>query len=179
MHREVQNGLWEVQRFGTWNVCTFRGLGKTEHLAGEMKRYRPSILAVTEAHLTGEGEMLLDEESGYTMFFSGREDGHSMEGVGLALSPYARAAMSHHHAVSARILAAEFLTQVGPLLVVVAYAPTNQDSAEEKDQFYGDLDCVVTRGNGLVMVMGDFNVSVSEKLRTWSGRNAWTGEDNQ
>ena len=143
-----------------------------------MKRYRLSILAVTEAHLTGEGEMLLDDESGYAMFL-GRQDGHSMEGVGLALSPYARAAIRHHHAVSARILAAEFLTQVGPLLVVVAYAPTNQDSAGEKDQFYDDLDCVVTRGNRLVMVMGDFNGSVSEKLRTWSGRNAWTGEDNQ
>ena len=165
--REVQNRLLssrEVQRFGTWNVCTLRGLGKTEHLAEEMKRYRLSILAVTETHLTGEGEMLLDEESGYTMFFSGRQDGHSREGVGLALSPYARAAMRHHHAVSARILAAEFLTQVGPLQVVVAYAPTNQGSEEEKDQFYDELDCVVTRGNGRVMVMGDFNASVSEKL---------------
>ena len=84
--KEVQNRLLssrEVQRFGTWNVRTLRGLGKTEHLAEEMKRYRLSNLAVTETHLTGEGEMLLDEESGYTMFFSGRQDGHSMEGVGL------------------------------------------------------------------------------------------------
>ena len=49
-------------------------------------------------------------------------------------------------------------------MIVVAYAPTNQDSTEEKDQFYEDLNCIVTRGNGQVMVMGNFNALVSEKL---------------
>ena len=54
---------------------------------------------------------------------------------------------------------------MGPLLIVVAYAPNDQDCAEEKDLFYSDLDCVMSNGNGLVMVMGDFNASVSERVR--------------
>ena len=72
-----------------------------------------------------------------------------MEGVGLALTPHARAAMRYHQAVSPRVLAAEFLTKVGPLLIVVAYAPTDQGSTEEKDRFYSDLDRVMSNGNGL------------------------------
>ena len=115
---------------------------------------------MTETHLPGEGEMVLEEESGYTMIFSGRQDERNMEGVGLALTPYARATMQYHQAVSSRVLAAEFLTKVGPLLIVVAYAPTDQDSTEEKDQFYSDLDRVMSNGNGLAMVMADFNASV-------------------
>ena len=48
-----------------------RYTGKLEQLAGEMKRYRLSILAVTETHLPGEGEMLLDAETSYKLLFSG------------------------------------------------------------------------------------------------------------
>ena len=133
--REVKAKLLstrEVQRFGTWNVRTLHGLGKPDQLVNEMKLYRLSILAVTETHLSGEGEMMLDEEGSYTMLFSGRLDNRSAEGVGLALSPQAQAALRHHQSVSARILTAEFLTQVGPMMIVVVYAPTNQDSAEVK-----------------------------------------------
>ena len=164
---EVKNRLLsprEVQRLGTWNVRTLRGLGKPEQLASEMKRYKLSVLAVTETHISGEGKMPLDEEGRYTMIFSGRQDGRSAEGVGLALSPQAQAALRHHQSVSSRIMTAEFLTHVGPLMIIVVYAPTNQDSAEEKDRFYGDLNCIMSRGNGQVMVMGDFNASVSERL---------------
>ena len=47
----------------------------------------------------------------------------------------------------------------------MAYAPTDQDSTEEKDRFYSDLDRVMSNGNGLAMVMGDFNASVSERMK--------------
>jgi len=70
----------EIQRFGTWNVRTLRGLGKTEQLAREMKRYRLSILAVTETLLPAE-EMVLEQKNGYTMN-SGRHDKRTMEGGG-------------------------------------------------------------------------------------------------
>ena len=165
--KEVKDRLLnprETQRFGTWNVRTLRGTGKPELLANEMKRYKLSIVAVTETHLAGEGEMPLDEEGKYIILFSGRQDGQNVEGVGLALSSQAQAAMRHHQSISPRIMTAEFLTQVGPLMIVVVYAPTDRASNEEKDKFYEDLNCVVSRGHGHVMVMGDFNASVSDKL---------------
>ena len=39
--------------------------------------------------------------------------------------------------------------------MVVAYDPTNQSSAEDREQFYSDLDRVMTRTSGLTMVIGD------------------------
>ena len=90
----------KTDRFGTWNVRTLRGIGKMEQLAMEMERYRLSMLAVTETHLAGEGEMVLDECRGYKMLFAGRKDGRAAEGVGLALTPHAWAALRHYQPVS-------------------------------------------------------------------------------
>ena len=63
----------------------------------------------------------------------------------------------------------EFLTRVGPLLVVVVYAPTDQSSTEDKDQFYSDLDGVMTNANGLTIVMGDFNAAISDSVQGVTG----------
>ena len=60
-----------------------------------MEHFILSFLAVTETHLSGEGEMVSDESRGHCMLFSGREDGSSREGVGLALSQHGRKAVRH------------------------------------------------------------------------------------
>ena len=70
-------------RLGTWNVRSLRGLGKTQQLAMEMEHHNVSVLAVTETHIPDSGEMVLDESNGYTMVFSGRQDGSKREGVDL------------------------------------------------------------------------------------------------
>ena len=57
-----------------------------------MKRYKLSVLAVTETRISGEGKMPLDEEGRYTMIFPERQDGRGAEGVGPAWSPQAQAA---------------------------------------------------------------------------------------
>ena len=59
----------------------------------------------------------------------------------------------------------ELLTVAGPISVVMSYAPTEQNSVEEKDQFYSDLDYAMGSANGLVMVMGDFNAAISESVQ--------------
>ena len=69
----------------------------------------------------------------------------------IALSPQAQAALHHRQRVSSRIMKAEFLTQVGPLMIIVVYAPTNQDSTKEKDQLQ-------------VIVMGE---SMHRLVRNW------------
>ena len=59
----------------------------------EMKQYRLSILGVTETHLPGEGEMVMNAVAGYSLLYSGRSDRTNVEGVGIALSPPTRAAL--------------------------------------------------------------------------------------
>ena len=98
------------------------------------------------------------------MVFSRRQDGSTREGVGLAVAPHAKVALRCYQAVSSRILTGEFLTRVGPLLVVVVYAPTDQSSTEDKDLFYSDLEGVTTNVNRLVIVMGDFNTTISDSV---------------
>ena len=73
--------------------------------------------------------------------------------------------MRHYQAVSSRVLAVELLTVAGPISVVMSYAPTEQNSVEEKDQFYSDLDYAMGSANGLVMVMGDFSAAISESVQ--------------
>ena len=72
----------KMEKFETWNVSTLQGVGKTEQLTMEMEPYRLSVLAVTERHLAGEDEMVLDECRGHKMLFSGtgREYGRTVEG---------------------------------------------------------------------------------------------------
>ena len=54
--------------------------------------------------------------------------------------------------------------------MIVAYAPTDQSSAENKDQFYSELDCVMNTANGLTMVMRDFNAAISGTVQgVWFG----------
>ena len=55
-----------------------QGPGQAQQLAVEMERLKVSVLAVTETHLPGSGEMALDESKGYRMVFSGRQDGSTI-----------------------------------------------------------------------------------------------------
>jgi hypothetical protein len=84
------------------------------------------MIAVTEAHLPGEGEVHLGIDIDYTLVYSGRQDGRHIEGVGIAMTKETRGSMRTYHPVSSRVLAAEFQTQIGPVQVIVEYAPTNQ-----------------------------------------------------
>ena len=148
---------------------TLRGLGKSQQLAAEMQRNRISIL---ETHLSEAGHLMLDEENGYRLVFSGRKNGTTLEGIGLALDAHAWAALRHYHAVSPRILTAEFLSRVGPLMIAVVYAPTEDSSEEDKEQFYSELDGVMRKANGLTMVMGDFNATIGESVKGVVGQHA-------
>ena len=127
----------------------------------EMEHCKVSALAMTKTHIPDSGEMVLDESKVYTMVFSRRQDGSTREEVTLVLAPHAKAALRCYQAVSSRILTCEFLTKVGPFLVVLVYAPTDQSGTEDKDLFYSDLESVTTNANGLIIVMGDFNAAKS------------------
>ena len=148
---------------------TLWGLGKSQQLAAEMQRNRISIMAVTETHLSEAGYLMLDEEKGYRLVFSGRKDGTTL-GVGITLDAHAWSALWHYQAVSPHILTAEFLSQVGPLMIVVVYARTEDSSEEDKEQFYSELNRVMRKANGLTM--GDFNASIGESVQGVVGPHA-------
>ena len=151
-------------------------LGPRKHRA--QKKYKLSSLAVTETHMVDDREMKLDDS--YVLIYSGRRDGRQSEGVGIALSPQTRAALRYYLSDSPRLLVAEFITQMGPLLVLVGYAYTEQSSDENKDELYSLLDGVMVRAHGLTMVMGDFNATLSKTVSGAIEKHglAWKTSDN-
>ena len=62
--------------------------------------------------------------------FSGRQDGSSKKGVGLAPSPHAWKAVRHYQAVSSLV------TMVGTRSVMVAYAQSEQSSIENEMEWH-------------------------------------------
>ena len=120
-------------------------IGKGEQLASGMGYYELDLLGVMKTHMQGE-------EKGTTMMFSGREDSLMTEGVGLAVTPRAKSTLRSWHSVSSRLLTAEFLTQMGLLAVIVAYAPTQNSDSLEKDTFYEDLEEIMMRMNNLLLM---------------------------
>ena len=55
---------------------------------------------LTEMHLPDAGHMMLDEEKGYSLVFSGWNDRSTREGVGLALNANAWAVLRQCHHTS-------------------------------------------------------------------------------
>ena len=55
---------------------------------------------------------------------------------------------------------------------------TNIVMIEDKDKFYSDFDDTLARGNGLVMVMEDFNVIISESIRGTVGTHSLGNSTN-
>ena len=56
----------------------------------------------------------------------------------------------------------------------MVYAPTNQASEEVKEQFYADLDRVMTKTNSLTIVLRDFNASLGDSVPGVAGRGLWS-----
>ena len=57
-------------------------------------------------------------------------------------------------------------------MIVVVYAPTEDSSEEDKEQFYLELDGVMRKANGLTMVMGNFNATIGESVKGVVGPHA-------
>ena len=112
------------------------------------------------------------------MLFSGRVDGKMSEGVGLDIAPEARRALRSWQPITSRLLSAEFLTHMGPLAMVVAYAPTENSASEEKESFFAELEEVLRCTNGLVIVMGDFNARIGRQLKVVGPHGLASGDSD-
>ena len=67
---------------GTWNVRTMFQPGRATIIAHEMKRYKLSILGLSETRWTSSGEMKLAD--GTTIIYSGHQDDGAPHTEGVA-----------------------------------------------------------------------------------------------
>ena len=153
---------------GCWNVRTMYTIGKTATVMKEMRRYKLSILGLSEVRWTGFGEV--KTTTGETIIYSGRDEGHH-SGVALAMNDETRKCMMKWNPITDRIISARFFSKYVKLTVIQIYSPTNDASDEDKDTFYELLQKEIdaTPRHDVLIVLGDANAKVGSDNTGWEG----------
>jgi len=158
----------EEMRVGTWNVRTMNREGKLKELCDNAERYHLDLVGVQEVRWTGKDKT---REGQWTFAYSGREDNHHEEGVGLLMSKRAADVLTSLDCVNERMMRARFKAGVTNMSVIVGYAPTEVTNTKAKDEFYEQLDSILGQvpKHDVCLLLGDFNARVGQDTEAYAG----------
>ena len=153
-------------RVGCLNTNTMHRTGRTEIVLEEIKRYGLEVTGLSETRWLGSGKTKIDD---ITFVYAGKEDGAHERGVAIALGPRAEKMLERYECVNERIVWCRLKGRYANIMVVQAYAPTEDKPVEDKDAFYGRLGEVVrsAKRHDILLLMGDFNAKVGQEDGTW------------
>ena len=151
----------ESCRIGCMNVNTMYRTGRTVLMVEEMQRYNIEVLGISESRWLGSG---VTSVQGIRIIHFGKKEGSHERGVAIALGRRTQKMLETYQCVSERIVTCRLKGKYGNIKVIQVYAPTEDKSEEEKDDFYEQLEEVVShsRRHDLLLVMGDFNAKIGE-----------------
>ena len=149
---------WNLRRgcrVGAWNVLTLGDDDRLPILSRELERLGVDIAALSEVRRLDSGSAVA---GAYSYHWSGRTDVR-LGGVAVAISSRLSECVRQVTAVDERILHVRLEHTCGFMSVVAVYAPTEEASLEDKEQFYFRLDSVVGRcpAGDVLVILGDFN----------------------
>ena len=133
---------------------------KTAVMSRELKRLNIDIAALQETRLPSNGSL---KEEDYTFFWQGKApEEHRVHGVGFAVRNSLLSSVEPPSEGTARILSLRLTTILGPVNIMSAYAPTLCSTAEEKDDFYGQLETAIKEipPSEHLYLLGDFNARI-------------------
>ncbi len=110
-----------------------------------MHRLKISVVGLCETRWNTFRQMTT--ATGDTFLYSGREreeDEHS-RGVGILIAKDAAKSLMEWEPVSERIMTARFYTKGRNITLIQCYAPTNKADLEDKDNFYQQLQAVLSK----------------------------------
>ncbi|XP_071500369.1 craniofacial development protein 2-like [Diadema antillarum] len=167
-------------RLAAWNVRTMcpgfnndieqiNDARKIAVIDKELSRLNADIACLQETRLADSGSI---KEANYTFFWKGlSQDDPRQHGVGLAVKNSLVFTIEPPTGGTERILTLRLSTTVGFINIFSIYAPTLCSTSATKDQFYEELDEMISRipsTEGLYL-LGDFNARVGADYNTWGG----------
>ena len=165
--------------FGAWNVRTLmdcatsdRPERRTALVARELQRYNIDIAALSETRRPNEGQ-LKEAKGGYTFFWRGKDiSERRIHGVGFAIKNSLIPKLSELPiGISERLMTLKLqLDKDQHATVISAYAPTLDATDEVKEDFYSQLDTVLSAipKRDKTILLGDFNARVGRDNSLWS-----------
>jgi len=129
----------QITRIGTWNVRTAFSTGKLAQVINEMKMQQLKILGISEMRWTGSGKFV--SENTTVIYLNGEK--HE-RGVGILFDKTTEKAIINWEPVSDRIITAQLKTRFTNVTIVQVYAPTETAWDAEKDDFYEQLNELIS-----------------------------------
>ena len=106
--------------------------GKELELIGEMKRYRLDVLGVSEGKMRGNGMKTVE---GVTCVYSGVQEGRAKAGVAIYMAEELAVYIKEWKCISERMVLVRFKIREEWVCIVQVYAPTEDSTVEEKEEF--------------------------------------------
>ena len=155
------NSMKNPLTIGTWNVLSLTSTSaKLHELATVISQYKVDVLLLTETHWPGAEVEILS--NGTMIINCGRSYGIRRQGVGLVLSKAVKNSLISYNPISERVISARTHTRHVNISVVIRYAPTEDSSSADKDQFYNQLTGVLDKvpRQDILLLGGDFNARI-------------------
>ena len=130
----------EYTTIGIWNVRMLTD--KEEEVIKEMKKYRLSVLEVSETHLKGCGEK---EFGDAVMVHSRVAEGRAKSGVAVIIASEMKDCLKEWQCVGERLVKVQICFEKKWTTFIQVYAPTKDSEEEEKDGFYASLESVLAK----------------------------------
>ena len=153
-------------RIGCLNVNTMHRTGRTAIVAEEIRRYKLEIAGLSETRWHGKGKTRVD---GITFIYAGKEEGVHERGVAIALGQSAEKMLERYECINERIVWCRLKGKYVNVTIVQVYAPTEEKTDEEKEDFYIRLKEVIrsVKQHDMLLLMGDFNAKVGQDDGIW------------
>jgi exonuclease III len=146
---------------GTWNVCSIRNT--ISEVTKELREMKVDIAAITENKNKGVGNSIIGE---YLHFWSGVDKSkRAKSGVSLFIKTKYRKNIRDYECINDRCIKLTMKIFGQDIIFLVVYAPTNDATVKEKDDFYEMLTAQmdIVRSNQELILMGDLNGKVGSR----------------